>query len=85
MITQLGPLGLSLNTTKIDDSIRPDPLAAFNNDVRGMYRLTGKIKRRIEGGFDVLHSSVKKRLKSNKKYRPDLQKKYKKQILAFKG
>jgi uncharacterized protein (DUF2235 family) len=83
MMDQVRPLGLSLDETKIPDKITRDPFAPFDNKIRGFFRLTGRINRKTEGGFDNLDPSAVVRMKLSKNYQPYLQEKFRTQLKAW--
>lgn len=70
MIQQVEPLGLEVDRSRVEDGILPDPNAPFDNRPSGIFRYTGVIARRIEGGFENLHETVKRRWKEVETYEP---------------
>jgi uncharacterized protein (DUF2235 family) len=73
MIEQVQDLGLKLDLDleAVQGGIHPDPITPFDNSLKGIYQLTGRVDRQVSGDFDGLHTSVKQRWRgANPPYRP---------------
>lgn len=80
-INHLG-LGLEFDPTRIAGGISPDPTVVYHSDP-GYYRLAGLIWRTIEGPFETIHESAKKRWCARSDYRPESLKPYEKDLTLF--
>jgi uncharacterized protein (DUF2235 family) len=71
MMAQVAESGLQLafDASQLKDGLVLDPLIDFDARL-GIFRLAGTRDRKIEGGIESLHSSVKKRWCDRKAYRP---------------
>jgi uncharacterized protein (DUF2235 family) len=72
MMEQVEKLGLVLDKTHVEDGIKPNYGAPFDNTLKFLYILGGKHLREVTGTFTDLHDSVKKRWCDPKcDYRPE--------------
>lgn len=70
MMEQVEALGLSLDRSRVEDGILPDPQIPFDNRPKGVFRMLGSKAREVMGRFDNLHRSVKLRWKAVETYEP---------------
>jgi hypothetical protein len=61
---------LATNLKILTEKIDIDHTVAFDNTIRGLYRLTGSSLRSVKGNFDQLDISVKRRWRDCPGYRP---------------
>jgi uncharacterized protein (DUF2235 family) len=70
MMDQVEALGLSLDRSRVEDGILPNPQIPFDNRPKGVFRMLGSRPREVMGCFDDLHRSVKLRWKAVEAYKP---------------
>lgn len=83
MMNEVTELGLELDPTRVENGICPDHTIDFDNELRGIYKLTGQLLREVTDNFDCLHESVKKRWRDQDDYRPENLLKFKAALKAY--
>jgi uncharacterized protein (DUF2235 family) len=76
MIAQTAALGLAVDSEQVQGGLAPDPLCRFDNEVTGLFRLTGEIDRALPRNWSSIHDSVHRRLKKKSSYQPRLRKRF---------
>ena len=62
---------LSWDLNRVEDGVSCDHTIDFDNQIKGMYKLAGSKLRPIDGVFDQLDQSVKRRWRDRPDYRPE--------------
>jgi uncharacterized protein (DUF2235 family) len=70
MIEQVENLGLAISRDRLDHKINPRFDTPFDNEPTGLFKLDGKVWRKMEGGITSLHETVKQRWQHDVNYRP---------------
>lgn len=70
MLEQVQPLGLEVDPEQIALGLEPSHTTPFDNQPKGVFRLTGSRIRNIHQPFNALHTTVKRRWKDIEEYEP---------------